>query len=209
MPDGFDKLLAVLNKGAAQKPDNTAKSMLRGNEYVADGRVYSRPDGRAAGLLDNIVTRAVASLGRSVDNKSDNARWYRHAVLDRNTAPLTERDLSPASLSDLAIVANDALNRKSPSFGRKDYSRLFPNGTELSSTLGEANVARNPDGSAVVTDTYDFNYGDSGISDLLFGILSGEGVYRDRAYGAARWLGRRALPAGVRGVPVSIKLPRK
>lgn len=160
--------------------------------------------------IDNTPHPALAAAfgdllraGRQMFHDSD-VRTYGKAVLDRQQQPITEKDFTPKELQQLQFAATRRPNQNTIQF--KDYTPTPEQITkgELSktgnwrTTIGRANIVHDPAGGVHIKDTYDFNrYADEGAAvGNPIELLS-----------PPTWYGRRALPAGLRGTPIDIKLP--
>lgn len=134
------------------------------------------------------------------------ARTYSSAVLDRRKTPITEKDYTPQELAQLSLVANRAQAAKRGTIQRSDYQNtaadIPPGGGnptgEWGETVGRANLQHDAQGQTHVVDSYDFNKYDN------YGAGVGNPL---ELMEPALWLGRRALPSGLRSTPVNITLP--
>lgn len=178
-------------------------------EITVGGRVYSRinpkvsPMAERAGIL---LREALVRVGASIPGMTGSPprRFFKEAVLDRRTAPFTESDLTPEEREKLARVvararragrsyitgADNKADRSEPNWGDVD--------APFASALGRANYKLTPEGGAEIDDSYDFNN---------YEVVGGGGS-AESPDGLA-WLGRRALPSGIRGVPIKIQLTRE
>lgn len=180
-------------------------------EYKVGGQTFTSVGGGAGGFVDRAKTAlagAVLRLASKVVPDSDTpTRIYTQAVLNRRTKPFTEKDFTQEELAGLAtmVARAKAAGRTAINAGDViDRTAGDPTATKApgqwGSVVGRAAFTEDPKtGRITVHDTYDFNNYEQGSS-----AASKEGTGE---FSPAAWYGRRALPSGVRGVPVSITLP--
>ena len=166
-------------------------------DFTVGGQKYSSVNPKMdSPNLEKAVTWALDKAARAASylDAGTPARIYKEAVLDRRQQPFTEKDFNEEELKSLAkaIVKSQAEGRDNIQY--EDYS-----GGPFPVVIGRANYNLDKAGNAVVNDTYDFNNYEK----------YGSKKWPTDFYSASTWLGRRALPSGVRGVPVSVNVPKE
>jgi hypothetical protein len=165
--------------------------------FTVGGKEYSSVNPKMdSPNMEKAVTWALDKAARAASyfDEGTPARIYKEAVLDRRQEPFTEKDFSKEDLQSLAraIVQSQAEGRNNLQY--EDYK-----GGPFPVVIGRANYKLDKAGNAVVNDVYDFNNYEK----------YGSKKWPTDFYSASTWLGRRALPSGVRGVPVSINVPKE
>lgn len=205
---------ATLPPVAQSTPGEFAEYTVGGQPFSSVEPGYDPRIEKAATWLAQMRLR----LGAYLYPNDPQVQTYRQAVLDRRQNPFTEQDYTPEHLASLAraVARSERAGRSSVQY--EDY---YPNGDYHTTTrprelrpdgpfekiIGRANYARNPNGGVTINDTYDFN----NYHRTIPGAPVPEGPDAQADHAMSRftnplWLGRRALPSGVRGVPMAINL---
>lgn len=209
------------------KTDSKKDPAKEPKQFTLSGKTYSRinediPTWAEKALITSIS--AAANIA-SVFMKSPKVQIFKEAVLDRRTEPFTEKDFSSPMLDSLAMFyAALPKPKKIESYTAysnakqqlANYPDIVKNIYEWEMIIGRANVSKTK-GGVRFKDTYDFN--DYESSKWLSskgrskedGLLTkwGLDVAANREIGLSNvmaWLGRRALPDGIRSVPVNVML---
>ncbi|MGI9231075.1 MAG: hypothetical protein ACR2HL_05045, partial [Methylocystis sp.] len=203
------KLRAAILKGLPAYADGGPVLSDEGDnydKYTVGGKEYSRVNPKIdSPNIEKALTWALdkAARAQSMFDNSAAAQIYKQAVLDRRTEPFTEKDFNEKDLQSLAraVVRSQAEGRNYLKY--EDYYPTnhgqYDDGP-FPVITGAANYSLDKQGNAIVKDTYDFNNYEKYGSTNKWPRNPAE---------AATWLGRRALPSGVRGVPVSINIPKE
>jgi hypothetical protein len=212
-----DKLLATKKAPTMAPADATATASnppMPNKHYSVFGQQFSRINEMLPRPVEKTAVGLLSLLARLVPTPDDaQSRFYRQAVLDRRTAPFTEKDLSADDMRELAKAVGRSEWRRQyaryaelPEEDRAISRHDYPSGAikgSVANALGKADWRVLPDSGVRVTDTYDFNNDEPtnlSLPEYARTYFGGD------AKAAALWLGRRAVPEG-RGVPVDINIP--
>lgn len=194
---------------------------------VSSGRKFTAVDGQIQPRLTAAVGDVLHAVAAGDQYNHMPTRVFKQAVLD-GSGPITQQSFKPNELDYLrtavsraqaaghnAISYNDYLN---PEFLKYRAARAEGAPMQMKApkivdtggwnqTVGRARIEQRPDGVHVV-DSYDFNNYEAngstvGKSNTVEDFT--ENSMMSPAYAAA-WFGRRALPSGLRSVPVDINL---
>ncbi len=197
MPTGFGGMLAATR-------DRTQGIPGEYQPYQVGGQEFSTINPTVAPWLEKAATWALVKGAQAVPQAwlGGPGRMYKQAVIDRRTQSFTEKDFSEKELQSLARVVATAQRSHQKVIDYKTHGQAPSPWREM---IGKAAYTTMPDSSVTVDDTYDFNNYERGVK--YNNAESGEMAIGGPGATGMSWLGRRALPSGVRGVPVKIRIP--
>lgn len=169
-------------------------------EYMLGGQPFSKLQNDTPAWLEKaqmwVADKLLRAGAAAVAPFDTSARVFKEAALERRATPFTQKDFTPAQLATLAQAVKNAQKAGRTALNYEDYRAGAKSGFDANpwpTVIGRAQITPNPQGGVDIVDTYDFNnYEGSNIEARDFGPA---------------WYGRRALPSGIRGVPVRIALP--
>ncbi len=233
-PDGIsdDDDTMYLKRGGPVKKKRKAKldkpTEPQPEQFTLLGKTYNRINKDIPTWAEKALILSISAAGRvaSAFSQDPKADIFKQAVLDRRTKPFTENDFSAEMLDSLAMLyatlpkpknaIRDYNSYKNAKQMLSGFGNVAKNINEWELIIGRANISKSKTG-VKFSDVYDFNDYESSKWLSSKGRSKDEGILTkwgldvagNRKIGISNimsWLGRRALPGDVGGVPVEVQL---